>query len=61
MALELRKSKLRPKFGKMKMQRSRKPNVSRKKEEKKIDPEKMAFIQYLGHLSEEEEVADAQK
>ena len=58
--LELRKSKLRPKFGKMKMQRSRKPSVQRKKVEKEIDPEKMAFIQYLGHLSEEDDGTAAQ-
>ena len=49
-----KKNKLRPKFGKMKMQRSRKHDIVRTEVVKEIDPERLAFIQYLGHISEEE-------
>ena len=53
--LDRKKSKLRPKFGKMKMQRSRRPNIQRKEVAFKMDQDRLDFLAYLGHLSEEEE------
>ena len=50
-----KKKKKRIKFGKMNMVRSQKPSIKRKEVQKEIDPERLAFLQYLGNLSEEEE------
>ena len=50
-----KKKKKRIKFGKMNMVRSQKPSIKRKEVQKEIDPERLAFLQYLGNLSEEED------
>ena len=56
-----KKKKKRIKFGKMHMVHSRKPSIKRKEVKKEIDPERLAFLQYLGHLSEEEDSSANQK
>ena len=39
----------------MNMVRSQKPSIKRKEVQKEIDPERLAFLLYLGNLSEEED------
>ena len=56
-----KKKKKRIKFGKMHMVRSQKVSIKRKETVKEIDPERLAFLQYLGHLSEEEDQPANQK
>lgn len=53
--MNLQRAKKRYRVGKQPAIRSRKPEKKAKEKVKEIDPERVAFLQYLGHLSEEEE------
>ena len=50
--LEEQRTKKRVRIGKQPMFMSAKPVKAKKKEEKKIDPEKQAFLDYIGVLEE---------
>ena len=49
------KNMKRERWGKVRMVRSTKPSIKKVEAPKEIDPEKLAFLQYLGNLEEDEE------
>lgn len=55
------RAKKRYKVGKQPMWRSKKKNKKRKEVQKEVDPDKIAFLQYLGHLTDDEDQAATKK
>ena len=55
--LNEQKNRKRERWGKVRMTRSLKPSIKKVEAPKEIDPEKLAFMQYLGVLDEEDEGA----
>jgi len=53
--LNEQKNRKRERWGKVRMLRSTKPSIKKVEAPKEIDPEKLAFLQYLGNLEEDEE------
>ena len=55
--MNLKRDKPRNRVGKQPMVRSQKRSIKRVEAPKEIDPEKLAFLQYLGDLDEMTEAA----